>query len=162
MARLTLLRPGSLEIALRWTRDRQLCPGRGGLSGMAPVRKCRLQDWAEGKVGLRCNCCRSSAAPTNCWRAGTAFHWCPKCYSWTSCQTRVAPTNGGCDLGQNHSLQPSTMPRTGFSSEPFATANPGSWGKETGVSSPSGATGKLAEGPHRASLPTTICEENSV
>lgn len=66
------------------------------------------------------------------------------------------------DLGQSHSLQPSTMPRTGFSCEPSATSNPGSWGKEMGASSMQGAPGKLAVGPLRASLPTTICKENSV
>lgn len=71
-----------------------------------------MQDWAEGKVELRCNYYGSSAAPTNCYRAGPAFPSCPTLYSWTVTDAG-GPHKGGRDLGQSRFLPSSTVPRKG-------------------------------------------------
>lgn len=131
----TLPRLGALETH----SEMEMCLYRFLGVILAPVRKCSLQAWANRKVELRCNYYRSSATPSDSYRAGTTFQSCPKSYS----QIDQSPDTGGpwevgCNPGQSHSFQSNAMPRKGLGCEPSTASTLGSWGMGRNECEPEG------------------------
>lgn len=76
----------------------------------------QVQDWAEGKGAEM-----QLEAPTNCYRAGPAFHVAPNCIPGPI-TIQVAPSRGGVIQGK---VTPSlrAQPRRGLGCEPSAAPN---------------------------------------